>query len=297
MAMNKLTKFMAAIALTAIYSGDASGQAQVPNDFQAGQPARAAEVNANFDALETAVNQNAAGIATNVTEIASNDSEIAAVGAITSNNIVEIQNNASNVADNLNEIQINSANIEDNTGAIETNSSDISSNATAIVGLISGGGIQVFSQGSSIGRFIGTALVEGTRKSVTSDALWVLSDQGFIFAIDGDLPGEYLAEVGTLFFANPGCTGDSFVHAATLRWTAASGAVFQSPSGWVNRAYYTPRGETGVVRTTQSEYQTNSGCVNSVKSNSTTYRALPNDDAVTGVSNTAPNRPLTIGLP
>ena len=37
-------------------------QTQVPNEFQAGQPARAAEVNANFDALENAVDQNATAI-------------------------------------------------------------------------------------------------------------------------------------------------------------------------------------------------------------------------------------------
>jgi hypothetical protein len=40
----------------------ALAQTQVPNTFQAGQPARAAEVNENFDTIETAVDQNAADI-------------------------------------------------------------------------------------------------------------------------------------------------------------------------------------------------------------------------------------------
>jgi len=48
------------VALT--FSGLATGQTQVPNDFTAGQPARAAEVNANFDALEAAIDQNATDI-------------------------------------------------------------------------------------------------------------------------------------------------------------------------------------------------------------------------------------------
>ena len=43
-------------------SGVAFGQTQVPNTFQAGQPARAAEVNDNFDALETAIDQNISDI-------------------------------------------------------------------------------------------------------------------------------------------------------------------------------------------------------------------------------------------
>jgi hypothetical protein len=42
-----------------VITGTAYGQTQVPNIFQSGQPALAAEVNENFVALEAAVNQNA----------------------------------------------------------------------------------------------------------------------------------------------------------------------------------------------------------------------------------------------
>lgn len=48
---------------TLVFSGVVFGQTTVPNIFQAGQPARAAEVNANFDVLEAAIDQNAAAIA------------------------------------------------------------------------------------------------------------------------------------------------------------------------------------------------------------------------------------------
>lgn len=47
------------IGLFFLFSGAALGQTQVPNTFQAGQPASAAEVNANFSELESAVNKNA----------------------------------------------------------------------------------------------------------------------------------------------------------------------------------------------------------------------------------------------
>ena len=47
---------------TLVFSGVAFGQTQVPHTFVSGQPARAAEVNENFDTLEAAVDQNAAAI-------------------------------------------------------------------------------------------------------------------------------------------------------------------------------------------------------------------------------------------
>jgi hypothetical protein len=40
-----------------VFSGAALGQTEVPYEFTAGQPARAAEVNANFDTLEQAIQQ------------------------------------------------------------------------------------------------------------------------------------------------------------------------------------------------------------------------------------------------
>lgn len=51
-----------ATALVLVLAATAQAQTQVPNDFQSGTPARAAEVNANFDALESAIDQNAVAI-------------------------------------------------------------------------------------------------------------------------------------------------------------------------------------------------------------------------------------------
>lgn len=55
-------KKKALVVAALLVSGAASAQAEVPNTFKAGQPARAAEVNENFTALESAVNQNETGI-------------------------------------------------------------------------------------------------------------------------------------------------------------------------------------------------------------------------------------------
>ena len=66
--------------LALVTSGIAFGQTQVPNIFQAGQPARAAEVNDNFSTLESAANQNASDIASNTELIQANTEEISANG-------------------------------------------------------------------------------------------------------------------------------------------------------------------------------------------------------------------------
>lgn len=81
---NIVTQIIGALAL--VTSGIASAQTQVPNTFQAGQPARAAEVNDNFSTLESAVNQNASDIANNTSEITSNTALIQANTAAISAN-------------------------------------------------------------------------------------------------------------------------------------------------------------------------------------------------------------------
>ena len=58
--MKSIIQILGVIAL--MISGSLSAQTQVPNTFQAGQPARAAEVNDNFSTLESAIDQNAAAI-------------------------------------------------------------------------------------------------------------------------------------------------------------------------------------------------------------------------------------------
>lgn len=76
-------KHKASIATAALLllAGPIGAQTQVPNTFQAGQPARAAEVNDNFTAVEASVDDNAADIANNAVTIQSNTTSIAALTA------------------------------------------------------------------------------------------------------------------------------------------------------------------------------------------------------------------------
>ena len=100
-------KILRAIVLILGILGAAAaiGQTQVPNVFQSGQPARAAEVNENFDVVEAEIDQNAAGISANVEDIAGNHAEI-------TQNTTSITTNASDIAANLDAIQTNSAAIQ-----------------------------------------------------------------------------------------------------------------------------------------------------------------------------------------
>ena len=76
-----------------------AGSVTIPHTFQANTTAKAAEVNANFSAVKTAVDGNAADIATNKTNITSNANDIAT-------NAHDIATNASNVANAVTNISV-----------------------------------------------------------------------------------------------------------------------------------------------------------------------------------------------
>ncbi len=73
----KNTIFRLSVCIFALSASEAAlGQTQVPNTFQSGQPARAAEVNANFSAVETGINDNDNRIMNNETDITNNSATI-----------------------------------------------------------------------------------------------------------------------------------------------------------------------------------------------------------------------------
>ena len=86
--MRLITSFF--ITASIMVTTSAGAQTQVPNDFTAGQPARAAEVNANFDALEAAVDDNAQVIATLAAQIASLEATVTALQA----SLAQVSNNS-----------------------------------------------------------------------------------------------------------------------------------------------------------------------------------------------------------
>ena len=86
--------------LIAIAAGTTwAGPLTVPNTFSAGTTAKASEVNANFNAVETEVTDNASDITTNASDIADNTSDIADNASDIAANADDIASNADSITD------------------------------------------------------------------------------------------------------------------------------------------------------------------------------------------------------
>jgi len=120
-----------------------AGNLSVPNTFVSGTKAVAADVNANFDAVATEVNDNDTRITTNAADIATNASAIATkanaadvtanAAAINANaTAIGTKADAATVTANTADIATNTGNISTNNSAISTNAGNISSNAARI---------------------------------------------------------------------------------------------------------------------------------------------------------------------
>jgi len=79
------------------YSHAHAGEVTIPNTFSAGTPAVADEVNANFAAVETAVDDNAANISDNAADILSSEADITANSSAISANASAIAAHADSI--------------------------------------------------------------------------------------------------------------------------------------------------------------------------------------------------------
>jgi len=224
-----------------------AGPVDVPNTFQGGTPARAAEVNQNFAVVEGAVDDNAERISTLESEV-----EVASIA---------IDENALGIADNAERI------------------------ATFQPGLLAGG-IPVRVGDDVVGRFVAQGFPEvrvdvsgsgGTATELvaqrtgigTSDALILVSSSGYIFGISAtDFGAAPRGAEGTLnplslFYGSSDCSGQAYfpVEGPTgffstfepetgdgfpaRRWFARQGLAFRSPDPTtVNEAFMVRRNQS-----------------------------------------------------
>ena len=135
-----MKKSLLNISITALLAATSTaalaGTVTIPNTFTSGTKAVAAEVNANFTAVKSAVDGNAGDIATNATAITTNATAIATkadASAVTSND-TDIAANAAAITANSTSITANSTAIatKADASAVTSNDTDIAANATAI---------------------------------------------------------------------------------------------------------------------------------------------------------------------
>ncbi len=122
----KTLTFMFISIICFILSGPASADSVIlPNTFTAGSPAVAAEVNANFDAVKSSVDDNDARITVNESDIDANTARITV-------NESDIDANTARITVNESDIDANTANIDINTNDINALNTSISSGYVSI---------------------------------------------------------------------------------------------------------------------------------------------------------------------
>jgi len=221
--------------LTLLSSATIADDLTIPNTFTPGTPARAAEVNGNFTAVETSVDDNAADISANIT-------------------------------------------------SIQANSNATQANASSIASLVSGTGLQVYSQGSAFARVL----------DISSTGAWLLSGTGYMFETElGDSNPKWLRQM-TIYYAELNCVGTAYV-TGWPEWVGINGGVFVSRDLANPQVVYVPQGSERQPFTSLSR-NTGGGCLNG-DATSLFHAAFPNDESITGVSNNEPLRPYKIGSP
>ena len=178
----------------------------IPNSFSANTPAVAAEVNANFTAAKTAIDENNARVGVNESDIATN---AAAIGS-----------NASDIAANSNAITTVDSKADTNAVNIGVNAAGIAANTAAIAA--SGGGLQVVRDADSsvVGALISTDKFSWT----------VLNQQGYLVRLTADgIPASEL-----VYFTGPNCTGTPYL---LINNTGGAATVEQSNPIYAKQGY------------------------------------------------------------
>ncbi len=187
------------------------GSVTIPNTFTSGTPAVAAEVNQNFDAVATAVNDNDSRVTTNTVNI--------------NTNTTNIGNNAANIATNANDISTNANDISTNANNMTTHSGDPSAHharytdgeavsAVQAAGFVENSGVIRIT--SSFGSWVEFTSSDPVDMTYYSGRLLVsrTSTGNNFFSLHPDIPvalyGQSLELTGVEFCYDVSATGVSF---------------------------------------------------------------------------------------
>ncbi len=268
--------------------------------FVAGTPAKADKVNQNFTDIKVAVDDNNSRITANEASVAANETGI-------SNNATSIDALATSVSANTN--------------AVDTNAQSIANISQAV---------SIYDRdGNRLGRFISVAPlidVSYSKQVHQGKIVWLLSEQGYLFALQRDyglsiaklLGIEYFQAPSTstddviskarLYYESNNCTGQAYLSDANLDAIAYTGfsPVLSVRGGLVflvtdmsgtETAFYLPKKSSAVpIAYSSSRVWNSTICNQNAPALLEFSRAvLSNEPAVTGVkSDPAYAWPLTI---
>jgi len=208
-----------------------------------------------------------------------------AVAAEVNGNFTAVE---ASVDDNAADIAVTTVDIAANTASIADNQADIQSNSSSIAALAAGGGIKAFSEGIAIGSLVDWDL----------GPIELISDKGYFFAAPAVNGIPYLRLAGRFVYLEPDCAGQTYV--SGISDLVAFGMVFRAPDSEVNgfSAYYVPRKAGGYIQLDYASILQFNGVCTNESLTEFGWAAFPNDEAITGVSNTAPDPTgLTFGVP
>lgn len=250
--LSAMAFFLAVHQLTVARAQDLT----IPNTFQPGTPASAAEVNDNFMSVKSAVDSNMAAAEANESAIQSNSGEIANT----------------------------ETSVRANTLAIQTNSSAIAN--------VVGSGALVRSNGQDIGLFVGAP--SATAASLYRGYWFVLSDTGLLLEVTASTAstgaaGELRRE--TIHFDTADCSGQGYFRTddpdraaqLTAGFVAASANISNPVNVWYSQVGATVLDPNVIAAAIEYEYVNSSGCIFSGAPPAYYVEVLPNDPAITGV--------------
>jgi len=274
-----MNRMLFGLAMVVVTAAAQAGPVDVPNSFQGGARALASEMNANFGAVESAIDDNAARVEALEAGLETANAAIDANSSATDDNTVAIDNNAADISNNAADIVNNAADI------------------AALQAGMAGAGILVRVGELVAGRYVsygnepvqvevagtGGAETENVARRTalgTADVISVISPTGYFFALSTtDLATLPFGPEGTLaplsvWFGTSDCTGQAYLAVEgpvgpfstfepgvsdllpIKRWLVRQGFAFRSPDPTaVGEAYMVPRGQAAQQVTLNSLYR------------------------------------------
>jgi hypothetical protein len=148
--------------------------------------------------------------------------------------------------------------------------------------------------GTNIGAFVESGM-SGSFSTSIPDALWLLSDQGYLFGVKAST-GDLLGDAFEVDYEEPGCKGQGYLRDGNVTsMSVIFGVVLKSTSDTSDIVVYVPKGTSLTEGYSFVSSSKNGVCSNVKGNNKDGYPVSTNLPATTGVPDTT-SHAIPIGL-